>query len=129
MRALIAFVVFLSATEAAGAEAVQVQPNTPVEICGVKSPNLDGVRERLAAMPGVQEVPGGSFSSYIRADELQMWSFTLPSHRAHPAVVCRIVDMEVQALCGGDFPACQALHTYFETLNLDMRSEPPPATE
>lgn len=59
-----------------------------------------------------------------------MWTFTLPSHAAHPAVVCRrpvregdTITLDMVINCKGAEKACAQLDTDFRALNARMALE------
>ena len=56
-----------------------------------------------------------------------LWTFTLPAHPAHPAVVCRrvmqrrgIVEIPTAVVCNGAESACAKLKSDFDALNERM---------
>lgn len=59
-----------------------------------------------------------------------MWTFTLPSHPAHPAVVCRrpvregeSITLDMVVNCKGESKACAQLDQDFRALNARMAQE------
>ncbi|MEW5964691.1 MAG: hypothetical protein AB1749_14155 [Pseudomonadota bacterium] len=59
-----------------------------------------------------------------------MWTFTLPGHRAHPAVVCRrpvqegdVITLDMVVTCNGEPNACVGLSQEFKALNAIMAQE------
>lgn len=59
-----------------------------------------------------------------------MWTFTLPSHAAHPAVVCRrpvqegdSITLDMVINCKGEPKACAQLDIDFRKLNATMAQE------
>jgi hypothetical protein len=59
-----------------------------------------------------------------------MWTFTLPGHRAHPAVVCRrpvqegdVITLDMVITCNGEPDACVGLSQEFKALNAIMAQE------
>jgi hypothetical protein len=56
-----------------------------------------------------------------------LWTFTLPAHPAHPAVVCRrvverrgLLEIPTTIQCGGAEAACAKLRSDFDLLNERM---------
>lgn len=59
-----------------------------------------------------------------------MWTFTLPAHAAHPAVVCRrpvqegeTITLDMVINCQGEKTACNQLDVDFRALNARMAAE------
>jgi|SRR5690606_41230642 len=59
-----------------------------------------------------------------------MWTFTLPTHPAHPAVVCRrpvqegeTITLDMVINCQGETTACNQLDVDFRALNARMAAE------
>lgn len=59
-----------------------------------------------------------------------MWTFTLPTHPAHPAVVCRrpvtegdTITLDMVINCQGEVNACRQLDLDFRALNARMADE------
>jgi hypothetical protein len=59
-----------------------------------------------------------------------LWTFTLPAHPAHPAVICRrvmerrgILEIPTSIVCNGPEAACAKLKSDFDMLNERMLDE------
>lgn len=116
-----------------------VDRKNPVDICGLHAPSLDKVPEVLVERGGVREAAGDEkFLAYEQLDFTHIWTFTRPSHEAHPVVICRELKdsaeglvVNMQFYCGGGRAACDQLYGDFLTLNNVMKQKatkaPPPS--
>jgi hypothetical protein len=120
-----------SAALAAEPAPFYVDRTKPVDICGLHAPALDQVANALVERGGVREAAGNEkFVAYEHLDFTHIWTFTRPSHPAHPAVVCRELKdggaglaVDMQFVCGGAPDACAALYREFVHLNEEMKAK------
>ena len=111
---------------AARAEAQQAASGD--SLCGEPTAEPQALYDRLKADSRLREMRRSEH--YIALENGQdgtLWSFTLPAHPAHPAVVCRrvmerrgIIDIPTAIVCRGPEGACATLKSDFEALNARM---------
>ena len=100
-------------------------------LCGKPKSSPQALYEHLAKVDKLREM--GSSPEYVALEDGTdgtLWTFTLPAHPAHPAVVCRriverrgMLDIPTSIQCNGPQAACAKLESDFETLNKRMIQE------
>ena len=103
------------------------------EFCGEITGTADELFTRYSTQTGLKEVyKSDQFVAYSDDDKASTvtYTFTLKSHAAHPAAVCRKLVKEGDALivkmvvvCDGEAGACSNLNNDFNVLNAKMQAE------
>ena len=118
-----------------GFAAVSLVLGTPharaAELCGRNVVSVPALHNELMTDVTTQGL-GGNSQFVALADQRgqTVWTFTKAGHPAHPAVVCRRpvqranqIDLQMQMMCGGTKPACDALVESFKGLNDRVQQE------
>lgn len=97
-------------------------------LCGEPKAEPQALYERLSKDSRLREMRRGEH--YVALENGQdgtLWSFTLPAHPAHPAVVCRrvmerrgVIDIPTTIVCHGADGECAKLRSDFDALNARM---------
>ena len=98
------------------------------ELCGEPKAHPDALYERLAKDSRLREMLRNE--RYVALENGQngtLWTFTLPPHPAHPAVVCRrvmerrgVLEVPTTIACLGPEAECARLKSDFDVLNERM---------
>jgi hypothetical protein len=112
-------------------------PARALELCGRPAEAPDALYERVAKTEKLPEIhrDKGYVALHDKARQIT-WTFTLPGHPAHPAVVCREPvqegnrwRIEMGVSCGAADAECEKLVDAFEKLNerlvQDLEKQPP----
>jgi hypothetical protein len=109
--------------------AVLLAPVQPVhaadDVCGEAKAAPQALYERVAKDSRVREMHRNElYVGLENGENGTLWTFTLPTHPAHPAAVCRrvmerrgVLDIPTIIVCEGAEAACAQLKTDFEALN------------
>src|SRR5262245_14144626 len=116
--AMFAAVAVLAAPRAAGAD----------DLCGKAKTPPEALYAELAKDARLKEMRRSDI--YVALEDGTdgtLWTFTLPAHPAHPAVVCRrvmerrgIIEIPTTVRCKGGEAACAKLRSDFDVLNERM---------
>src|SRR5262245_17257436 len=97
-------------------------------VCGKAKTTPEALYAELAKDARLKEVRRSEI--YVALEDGTdgtLWTFTLPAHPAHPAVVCRrvmerrgIIEIPTTSGCKGGEAACAKLRSDFEMLNERM---------
>jgi hypothetical protein len=99
---------------------------------GIGYPTVAAALAELQGMPGatVYENEGWTIIGVDTPQERSIWSFTPPTHPAHPAAVKRtvyeesgMVMMKTDALCEAEKVACDALMAQFAELQRQIQQK------
>ena len=98
------------------------------ELCGEPQAHPDALYQRLAKDSRLREMHRNE--QYVALENGQdgtLWTFTLPPHPAHPAVVCRrvverrgVIEIPTTIACLGPEAECARLKSDFDVLNERM---------
>lgn len=124
---------YLAAVRAALAISVLVVPRAVASESPCARANGDPVA-LLAELTGKDKLPevfrDAAYVALQDKSTWAMWTFTLPGHRAHPAVVCRrpvqegdVITLDMVFTCNGEPNACVGLSQEFKALNAIMAQE------
>jgi hypothetical protein len=104
-------------------------PAVAAEICDRTMASPGELLETLRDEPGVELIHEDDL--YLALAEKArsiVWTFTRPNHPAHPAVVCRrvvqqgdAVGVDMRVVCVGPKAACDRMVADFQELNKRMR--------
>ena len=125
-RSILVFVVAMaSAGNAAETSAPVSEPNR------TGYPTVAAALDGLRAKPGARETAGKAWTTIqdMEGENIVLWSFTVPSHPAHPSVVKRTLQkkedgyyIDMNILCeASDKAACAGLVPTFQALNEQVR--------
>lgn len=109
---------------------VDVRAQAPVTdtICGKDKGTPQALYEQVAKDTMVREMRRSDiYVALEHGSDGTLWTFTLPAHPAHPAVVCRrvlerrgVLDIPTTIQCAGAEAACARLKSDFDVLNERM---------
>ena len=104
---------------------------TTDDLCGKPKAAPQELYERLSKDEQLREMRRSDV--YVALEDGSngtLWTFTLPPHPAHPAVVCRrvmerrgVLEIPTTIVCNGAEPACAKLKSDFDELNTRMLKE------
>jgi hypothetical protein len=105
--------------------------SSAADICGKPQGTPDEVFERLTKVDKLREARRSELYVALEdAGDGTIWTFTLPPHPAHPAVVCRrimerrgLLEVPTIIVCKGAQAECAKLKTEFEAVNERMLQE------
>lgn len=97
-------------------------------LCGKDKGTPEAIQAAIAKDSLVKEMRRSeSFVALENGSDGTLWTFTLPAHPAHPAVVCRRVterrghlEIPMTVQCSGAEAACAKLRSDFDMLNERM---------
>jgi hypothetical protein len=120
-----AFLLYLGAALLPAGQRALAQSPATVDPCGKAKAAPEALYAELAKNPKLREM--GRSDLYVGLEDGRdgaLWTFTLPAHPAHPAVVCRrimerrgVIDIPTTIECRGSEQACAKLRSDFDVLN------------
>ena len=98
------------------------------DLCGKPRTAPEALHQELTKDAGLREMARSDvFVGLEDGRDGTLWTFTLPAHPAHPAVVCRriverrgILEIPTAIECKGAEAACAKLKSDFDALNESM---------
>jgi hypothetical protein len=98
------------------------------DLCGQPKAPPEVLYEQLSKDSRLREMRrSGLYVALENGTDGTLWTFTLPAHPAHPAVVCRrvmerrgIIEIPTAIECKGPEAACAKLRSDFDMLNERM---------
>lgn len=101
------------------------QGSAASDLCGKPKTTPDALYLELANDTGLREMARSDvFVGLEDGRDGTLWTFTLPAHPAHPAVVCRriverrgVLEIPTTIECNGAEAACAKLKSDFDALN------------
>jgi hypothetical protein len=111
------------------AAAVSIAPGWAADdVCGRPKTTPQALYEQLSKDSKLKEMRRSDvYVALEDGSDGTLWTFTLPGHPAHPAVVCRrvmerrgIIDIPTTVHCNGAEAACAKLRSDFDVLNERM---------
>jgi hypothetical protein len=136
--------VVLIASPALADDAIVKLPATPTptagpttaaahEFCGEAAGKAEDLIARYSTKPGLQKVyESGLYIAYSDdpKNATVMYTVTTKRNPAHPAIVCRKIEHQGEALtiamkviCDGDTTACASLQNDFNVMNAQMQAQ------
>ena len=116
------------AVAALTATAAAAQPADDKPPSGIGFPSVAATLDALRTKPGAEMMQQDGWTVVSEPAERTMWSFTPPSHPAHPGVVRRTIletddgiAVQMSILCEATKSACDGLLKDFTDLNTQMR--------
>lgn len=97
-------------------------------LCGKDKGTPEALQATVAKDSNVKEMRRSeSFVALENGSDGTLWTFTLPAHPAHPAVICRrvmerrgMLEIPMTVQCNGAEAACAKLRSDFDVLNERM---------
>lgn len=111
------------------AAALSIAPGSAAEeLCGRPKAAPQALYEQLSRDSKLKEMRRSEvYVALEDGSDGTLWTFTLPAHPAHPAVVCRrvmerrgIIEIPTTVHCNGAEAACARLRSDFDVLNERM---------
>jgi hypothetical protein len=104
------------------------QGNVTEGLCGKAKGTPEAIQAGVAKDPQVKEMRRSEvFVALENGSDGTLWTFTLPAHPAHPAVICRrimerrgVLEIPMTVQCSGAEAACAKLRSDFDVLNERM---------
>jgi len=98
------------------------------DLCGKPRSTPEALYQQLAKDAKLREMRRSDvYVALEDGSDGTLWTFTLPAHPAHPAVVCRrvmerrgVLEIPTTIQCNGAEAACAKLQSDFEMLNERM---------
>jgi hypothetical protein len=125
---LIATLVSLSTAASASAQETTYKPLAKGETGSTGYPSVAAALQALRATSNVNVSVQGGWTIVDDREHSAIWSFTPPSHPAHPAAVKRVIvqkegdiHLQMSVLCQAEKAACDKLVAEFQALNDKMR--------
>jgi hypothetical protein len=118
-------------TIAAALLSVPVSKAAADELCGRTRSTPEALYEQLSKDAKLREMRRSDvYVALEDGSDGTLWTFTLPPHPAHPAVVCRrvmerrgMLEIPTTIVCNGAEAACAKLKSDFDELNTRMVEE------
>jgi hypothetical protein len=100
-------------------------PAAAQELCGEPKAHPEALYQRLAKDSRLREMHRNEqYVALENGENGTLWTFTLPPHPAHPAVVCRrvterrgLIEIPTAIACFGPEAQCTQLKSDFDALN------------
>lgn len=107
---------------------VLAQAQVTDALCGKDKGTPEALQATVAKDSNVKEMRRSeSFVALENGSDGTLWTFTLPAHPAHPAVICRrvmerrgMLEIPMTVQCNGAEAACAKLRSDFDVLNERM---------
>jgi hypothetical protein len=101
------------------------------DLCGKPKSTPEALYDRLAKVDKLREMRRSEdYVALEDGNDGTLWTFTLPAHAAHPAVICRrvverrgLLEIPTTIQCNGPQAACAKLKSDFDDLNIRMLKE------